>query len=256
MMPSATRKWTRRLAIGLAVVAVWEVLFRAGVLNPLIFGSPSLVAAAVAKDGLTFLGAFDVTIREILVATAIAWIGGVACGVVVGASPLAALTLTPILSAAISVPLVVLYPVMVAWVGIGPVSKVIYGAAMGFFPIALSTLLGIRSIDKRYASMAVALGASRLQILLQVMVPLAIPSIVSGLRIGTSLVIIGVIQSEMLSATDGLGFWISYHRSLFNVGQVYLGLLLALVAAAAANAGLSMIERHYSRWRIRQQDAA
>lgn len=255
MTASRWPRWLRRVAIAAVCVAIWEALYRVGVLNPLIFGSPSLVVAATMKDGLTFLAAFDVTVREIVVATLVAWGAGVACGVLVGASPLLGLTLMPILSAIISIPLVVLYPVVVAWLGIGPVSKIVYGAAMGFFPIALASLLGIRSIDRRFAVMATAMGASRWQILTQIMVPLAIPAIVSGLRVGTSLVIIGVIQSEMLSSTDGLGFWISYNRSLFNVGQVYLGILLALVAAGAANAALGGIERHYSGWRIRQQES-
>jgi ABC-type nitrate/sulfonate/bicarbonate transport system permease component len=74
-----------------------------------------------------------------------------------------------------------------------------------------------------------------------------LPAVVSGLRVGLSLVIISVVQSEMLSATDGLGFWISYHRSLFNVGQVYFGILLVLLMAAAGNFALSALERRFGR---------
>jgi NitT/TauT family transport system permease protein/taurine transport system permease protein len=91
------------------------------------------------------------------------------------------------------------------------------------------------------------MGASRRQIMFQVMAPLAVPAIVSGLRLGTALIVIGVVLSEMLGAADGIGFWISYHRSLFNTGQVYLGILLALVVGGLANAVLSMIERGYAR---------
>jgi NitT/TauT family transport system permease protein/taurine transport system permease protein len=65
--------------------------------------------------------------------------------------------------------------------------------------------------------------------------------------LGTSLVIIGVVLSEMLGSTDGLGFWISYHRSLFNTGQVYLGILLCLLVASMANALLGFAERRLSR---------
>jgi NitT/TauT family transport system permease protein len=63
--------------------------------------------------------------------------------------------------------------------------------------------------------------------------------------VGTSLVIISVVQSEMLSSVDGIGFLISYHRSLFNVGQVYLGIILVLVAAAAVNLAVSALERRF-----------
>jgi NitT/TauT family transport system permease protein len=245
--------WSRRIAITLAVIVLWEVAYRLGMLNPLIFGAPSLIAAAAIKDGTVFLAAFRFTATEILLAAAIAWSCGVAVGVLVGAGNIRSLVAAPILSAAIAVPLVVFYPVAIAWLGIGAPSKVAYGAAAGFFPIALATLLGIRSLDPRYAVMARAVGASRAQILTQVEMRLALPAIVSGLRIGTSLAIISVVQGEMLTSTDGLGFLISYHRALFNVGHVYFGIVLVLVIAAVSNLALSALERRFGRARMLEQ---
>ena len=250
------RRLTRQAGIATICIGLWEALFRTGALNPLIFGSPSLVVAAMLKDGGVFLHAFYVTAWEIVLASIVAWLAGITSGVIIGASPLIALTFVPILSAMIAVPLVVLYTILVAWLGIGTISKVVYGAAVGFFPIALGTVLGIRSIDPRFGVLASAMGASWRQALIHVMVPLAIPAIISGLRVGTSLTIVGIIQSEMLSATDGLGFWISYNRTLFNVGQVYFGILLTLILAGIANASLSGVERHYSRWKAREPEIA
>lgn len=246
-------RWPRRIVVTLMIVALWELLFRVGVLSPVIFGAPSLIWSAALKDGGTFLTAFRVTAGEMLIALAIAWIGGVAFGVLIGAAPLPSLIFAPILSGVIALPLIVLYPVLVASLGIGTPSKIAYGAAAGFFPVALATVLGIRTIDVRYAEMARAIGATPLQIVTQVKVRLALPAIVSGLKVGTSLVIISVIQSEMLSATDGVGFWISYHRSLFNTGQVYLGIILVLVLAGVANAVLTAVERRFGGARVLAQ---
>lgn len=227
------------------LVVLWEAAFRAGLLEPLIFGSPSLVVAAALKDGASFLAAFHITAYEMAVAVAISWVGGVLAGVAIGMTRVSAVLMAPLLSAVIALPLVVLYPAFVAWIGIGPASKIAYGAAAGFFPVALATVYGVRSIDERYVTMALAMGASRLQVLVRVVVP----AIVSGLRVGTSIAIIAVVQSEMLAATDGIGFWISYHRTLFNVGHVYLGIILVLIVAAAANWLLSRIEQRTGRWR-------
>ena len=171
---------------------------------------------------------------------------GIVFGVLAGALPILARISAPILSALIAVPLVVLYPVLLAWLGFGPASKIVFGIISGIFPIALNTLIGVQNIDRGFATMAAAMGANRRQIMFQVMAPLALPAIVSGLRLGTALIVIGVVLSEMLASTDGIGFWISYHRTLFNTGQVYLGILLALLAAGIANGGLSLIERAYS----------
>jgi NitT/TauT family transport system permease protein/taurine transport system permease protein len=245
----------RRIAITLVLVGLWETLYRAGLLSPLIFGSPSLVFAAALKDGGTFLAALRVTAGEMLAAMAIAWLGGVVVGVLIGAAPLPGLIFAPVFSGVIALPLIVLYPVLIAWLGIGMVSKIAYGAAAGFFPVALAALIGIRSIDARYAEMARAVGATPLQIIVQVKVRLALPAIVSGLKVGTSLVIISVIQSEMLSSTDGLGFWISYHRALFNTGQVYLGIILVLLTAAVAHLALSALEKKFGSARVLEQAA-
>jgi NitT/TauT family transport system permease protein len=241
------RRQLLRLAGLVLFLAVWEAAFRFGLLSPIIFGSPSLIVGAAAKDGWDFLLAFRITVIEIAMAILITWTLGVAFGIVAGSLSVLGRVSAPILSALIAVPLVVLYPVLIAWLGLGPSSKIVFGVVSGIFPIALNTMVGVQGIDRGYAIMAAAMGASRRQIMFQVMAPLALPAIISGLRLGTALIVIGVVLSEMLGSTDGIGFWISYHRALFNTGQVYLGILLALVVAGLANAALSLVERLYGR---------
>ena len=158
----------------------------------------------------------------------------------------------PILSTILAVPIVILYPLLVAWFGLDPISKIIFGAIGGIFPIALSTLLGVRANDQNYTTMAVAMGASRLESLFKVSLPFALPPIIAGLRIGISLVIVYVIQGEMIASYDGIGFLISYNRTMFNTGQVYLGILIALSFAFIANVVLHRAERKYGRWRLLQ----
>jgi NitT/TauT family transport system permease protein/taurine transport system permease protein len=76
-----------------------------------------------------------------------------------------------------------------------------------------------------------------------------LPGIVSGLRIGTALIVIGVVVSEMLASFDGIGFWISSNRSTFNTPEVYLGIVLALAISISVSAALSRLERHFGAWR-------
>jgi NitT/TauT family transport system permease protein/taurine transport system permease protein len=234
----------KKIAIYLMMIAAWQIAGATGLLNAQMFATPLLIIRAVQKDGWVFLMALRITLGEILGAGALAWGLGLICGLALGATRRGVLSMAPVLSAAIAVPLVVLYPVIVAWTGIGPQSKIIYGAAAGFFPITAATMAGMSGIDQRYIMMARAMGAGRLSLLINVMARLALPSIMSGLRIGTSLLIIAVVQSEMLSSSDGLGFWISYHRSLFNVGNVYFGVGLVLLMAAGFNALLARAEAH------------
>jgi ABC-type nitrate/sulfonate/bicarbonate transport system permease component len=102
--------------------------------------------------------------------------------------------------------------------------------------------------------MARAMGANRLQLYTRVMFPLALPSIISGLRIGTGLVVIAVVVAEMLASLDGIGFLISYHRTLFDTGDVYLGFLFAIALAIGVNRGLSALERRFVQFNVLKED--
>ena len=239
----------RRTAIFVAAIAAWELAFRLHLINPLIIGSPSLVVRAAIKDWRGFLDACGTTALELVISIAISWSFGIVAGAGLGAMRMLGAIAAPILSALIAVPLVIIYPLLLVWVGIGPESKIAFGVLSGVFPIALNTMIGVRATDRAYAQMATAFGATRLQLIVQVMLPLAMPAIISGLRVGTSMILIGVLVAEMLGAAAGLGFLISLNRTLFNTGAVYLGTLLALAMAVLIDAALSRLERHFGAWR-------
>ena len=152
------RRQLIRLALLALFLGIWEAAFRLGLMSPIIFASPSLIAEAAAKDGWTFMLAFRITIFEITMAILIAWTLGIGFGVVAGSVPVLARIAAPVLSALIAVPLVVLYPVLIAWLGLGPASKVVFGVVSGIFPIALNTVVGVREINRGFATMAAAMG--------------------------------------------------------------------------------------------------
>ena len=195
------------------------------------------------------------TLLEISVSIFIAWALGIFSGLIAGSAPVVSIAIGSLLSSLFAIPLVIFYPVFMAWVGIGSASKILFGVMSGYFPIALNTLNGIQAVDSRYVTMARAMGASRLQLYARVLFPLAIPSIISGLRIGTGLIVISVIVAEMLSSRDGIGFLITYHRTLFDTSDVYLGFVFAIALAIGINWGLSALERRFSQFSELWSDA-
>jgi NitT/TauT family transport system permease protein len=249
-MPPRTLK---TLAISAACLAAWEGIVRLGLVSQIILAAPSDVLRAAATDGRLFLDAFAITAIEIGTAIVIAWALGIGIGVVVGSSHRISAAVAPILSSLFAIPLIILYPLLMAWLGIGSMSKVVFGVLSGFFPIALNTIDGVRAIDRRYFAFARSIGATSLQTSARIVFPLALPSIVSGLRVGTGLVVIGVVVTEMLASLGGIGFLISYHRTLFNTGHVYFGIVLALVMAVTVNIGLTRVERRVGLWRTLEQ---
>lgn len=238
-----------RLAIVVALLLVWEGVRRLNLVSPLLLASPSDVVLAAVQHGGKFLVAFELTIVEIAAAIAIALSLGITFGSVVGAVPFFSAVSGPILASLFAVPLITWYPLFMVWFGIGSASKIAFGVVSGFFPIAINTMNGIRNIDRRYVVYGEAVGCSRLQIIFRILIPMAIPSIVAGLRIGTSLSIIGVVVAEMLASVGGIGYLITTARNYYQVGDVYLGISLALLCAIVANLVLSALERRFAHWR-------
>jgi NitT/TauT family transport system permease protein len=240
---------------GMAIVIVlglWEAVRRFDLVGPLLLASPSEIADAFVKSWFDYLVALRLTATEIVLALAVAWTLGIAAGTVAGSRPFLGATVGPLLSSAFAVPLISWYPLFMVWFGIGITSKIAYAIVSGFFPIAINTMNGVASLDRQYLLLGKAIGCSRRQIIFRILLPMAMPSIVTGLRIGTALIVIGVIVAEMLASLGGIGYLISYYRSIYATAHVYLGILLALGCALVANWGLSVIERRFTHWRIMQ----
>ena len=246
----------RTTAIVLALMVVWEASVRLGLVNQIILAPPSGIVAAALTDGRLFLNAFALTAGEIGAAILLSWTFGIGLGLVAGSSYRLAAATAPVLSSIFAVPLIILYPLLIVWLGIGPGSKIVFGVLSGFFPIALNTIDGVRAIEQRYFMFARSVGASTLQTYLRIVLPLALPSIVSGLRVGTGLTVIGVLVTEMLASLGGVGYLISYHRTLFNTGHVYFGIALSLMMAVAVNLALTWIERRVGSWRVLERAEA
>ena len=235
---------------------LWEGLPRLGGISSIIVAPPTAILEAIRADGGVFLQGLQVTVAEIAAAILVAWSLGVGAGVAAGSLSRLGAVVGPLFSSLLAIPLVILYPLFIAWVGMGSASKILFGIASGFFPIALNTMSGVRTLDPRFTLMARGMGATTGQIFFKVLLPLALPAIISGLRVGTSLIIIGVVVTEMLASLGGVGFLISYNRTIFNTGHVYLGMLLVLFAALLVNWGLSYLEQRFGQWRILEQTQA
>ncbi|MGG5890570.1 ABC transporter permease [Falsiroseomonas sp. HC035] len=232
-----------------AILLLWEAAPRLGWVPPVILATPSATLLAGLADPGTFARALLFTLTEIAAALGLAYgLGGLA-GVVIGTSPLLRQALLPLVSSVYAIPFVVIYPVMTAWLGIGPSSKIWFAGFYGFFPVLLSVAAGVQLVDRNLVLMARSAGASPRQMALEVLLPAALPAIISGLRIGGALTTIGVVVAEMLAATDGIGFLITQNRTMFRTPEVYFGILLVLLLAGTLDTAIGRLERRTARWR-------
>jgi NitT/TauT family transport system permease protein/taurine transport system permease protein len=243
-MKASTLRWL----IVILLLVLWEALPRLGLIPELFLPSLSSTLSAGWNEAGEYGQALAVTLYEVGIAMALACGGGILCGALVGSLPRPRVLIMPMVSSLYAVPLVILYPVITVWLGIGSESKIAFAAIYGFLPTMLSTAAGIQTIDPQLLLAARSMGATLVQRLFRVIIPAAIPTVLSGLRIGGALVIVGVVVSEMLISSAGIGYLISRYRTILDSPHVFAGVLLVLAMAVAFNAVIRLLERKAAIW--------
>jgi NitT/TauT family transport system permease protein len=172
---------------------------------------------------------------------------GLAIGVWLGAHHLSGAVGEPILVALYSLPKITLYPVILLIFGLGISGKVAFGALHGVLPVALLTMAAIRNISTVYLKSARSMKLSHSQTIMLVLFPASLPEVVSGLRIGFTVTLLGVLLAEMFAAKQGLGFLIINAMSLLQTEEMIAIAVLLFAFAAVANAVLLWMEHQLHR---------
>ena len=240
-----------RLAVLAGLLVVWELW--AGRRDPLLYVPPSRVWPALGRVlGLeaypTLLAHFGLTAFEVLVAYALAVGLGLALGFLLGLPRHVGEVYEPILSALYAIPSVVWYPSLMLFFGLGPASKIAFGVLLGFFPVVLAVLAGIRSVDPHLLTVARGLGAGPGTCFVKVILPGITATLVAGLRAGLALTVVGVLVGEILGARRGLGYLINYAYGLFRTADYVALALLALVLVLVVDSAAAWAEGRARRW--------
>ena len=243
MSPAAVR-W----ALVALLLGTWEALPRLG-LVPTLFLPPLTVAiAAWLADAPTYAAALAVTIGEVAAAGLLACGGGIVAGAVLGGVAPVRRLLLPVVSSLYAVPIVILYPAMTAWFGLGSQSKVAFAALYAVFPTALSMAAGMRTIDPNLILTARSMGARPAQLLVHVVLPAAIPVVLAALRLGGALCIVGVVVAEMLVSTAGIGFLVTSYRTVLDSPHVFAAVLTVVAVIALFDWCARWAERRATGW--------
>ncbi len=240
-----------RLAILVAALLLWEVAARLG--NPLLYVPPSAALPAL-RDVLALRAYPDLlqhlwlTAREIAAAYALAVAGGVGVGFILGGQRVLGRAWGPILAALYAVPAVVWYPSLMLFFGLDAASKIAFGFLLGFFPITLAVLAGIRQVNPQLITVARSFGASRLSVFVRVLLPGMLFTLVGGLRTGLALAVIGVIVGEILGAKAGVGSLINHAYGLARTADYVALVVVTLVLIVLSDVLASAVERRARRW--------
>jgi NitT/TauT family transport system permease protein len=244
---SAARRAADLLAIVLVLLLMWQGLHV--VVGETALPGPVLTLSYLSRLVTTarFADNAAATATAFAFALMLAYGIGLAIGVWMGAHRLSGAVGEPILVALYSLPKITLYPVVLLIFGLGISGKMAFGALHGVLPVALLTMAAIRNISPVYLKTAQSMRLSNWQTIMMVLLPATLPEVVSGLRIGLTVTLLGVLLAEMFASKRGLGFLIMNAMSLLQTEEMIAVAVLLFAFAALANALLLWIEHRLHR---------
>jgi len=240
----------------IAIFLVWEGACTVFKINGSVLQPPSAAFAAMFKLWKVFLYHAWATLWVTMVGFALAVVFGVLLGLLVGWSRTIYRGLYPVMIGFNTIPKVAIVPLLILWFGIGEVPAIVTAFLISFFPIVVNIATGLATTEPELEDVLRALGARKLDIMLKVGIPRALPYFFGSLKVAITLAFVGTVVSETLGANAGLGFLIAQEGASFRMANVYAALLLLAFEGVLMYAVFAWIEQRSTRWAFRSQMSA
>jgi NitT/TauT family transport system permease protein/putative hydroxymethylpyrimidine transport system permease protein len=238
----------------LALLGAWQLYVELGGVDRILLAAPTEVASALWNDrGLLWSNTL-VTGQEVVLGLAVALAVALAMAVVVHLSPPLRRAIMPLAAASQAIPIVLFAPLLAFWWGFDIRPKLAIVALITFFPIVVTTLDGLESVDPALGKLLRTFGASRWRTLRLVEAPAALPGLLSGAKIAVAVAVIGAVLAEGAGATKGLGLMFTQANNQLETARAFAAVVVLTVLAAALFAALSLAERRLVPWAERSRN--
>lgn len=250
MPPEWRRPTTARFGIVVLFFTFWEIAARLWA-DPLFLSPPSGVFAAGAKilQENQVVEALLTTFWELAVAFVVSVVIGVIVGILVGGTRLSYRALFPLVLMAYAIPQITILPLFVLYFGPGPASKVAFGISHGVFPIIVNIVAGLRSVRPVLIVSARSMGANRWQLFRRILLPSMVPNLFTGMRLGMSATLLGVLLAELYVSIGGVGYLTGVYTESFQPHSLFALTGILALMAILLNETLRRAEVRQSRWR-------
>ena len=236
-------------AFVLVLVVLWYLATTRWGVSSILLPNPVLVLQQlwdILKSG-EFIGDLRVTLTELGIAFAISSTSGIVVGYLISRSHYRIRVFEPLFAGIYSVPIILFLPLYVLFFGLGPASKIALGTTISFFPVVLNTIAGFGYVDRIYVVAARSMGASDFQLFRWVLLPAALPVILTGLRMGFTVALLSILGSETIASLAGLGHRIVHLAEAMETARMFAYIAFAVVIAATLNTVVSSLERRAKR---------
>jgi ABC-type nitrate/sulfonate/bicarbonate transport system permease component len=242
------RNWWGAVLVLLVLLGAWEIFVDAGGADPLILPAPHAIAKALYTDRSLLWSNFLVTAREILLGMALAAAAGLAFAVVLHFSVTLRRAVYPLLIASQTVPVPMLAPILLFWLGFGILPKLVVIAVVSFFSIVVATLAGLAAVDGDLIKLMRTFDASRASTFRHVEFPSALPGLFTGAKIAVVVAVIGAVFAEQTGSSSGLGFLFEQSIPQLLTARAYAAVVILSLFAIALFALLTLAERLLLPW--------
>lgn len=234
-----------------AILGAWEVSVRTGLLDPLFLPAPSTIIDALwnlSASGLLWKH-IGVSLQRILTGWTIGTFIGVAVGLAMGLWSLTRSVGLAIVSALFPIPKIALLPLIILWLGIGEPSKIVVIALGVFFPTTIAVYSGVDGVPRNLIRMAQSFGLSHWEIIRKIVLPGALPNIIAGFRISTSVALLTMVAAEMIGAQFGIGAFVLEVGNMMLTDQLLAGVTVLSIMGLCISWALSRLEKSLFTWR-------
>jgi ABC-type nitrate/sulfonate/bicarbonate transport system permease component len=251
---SRTRALALRLGVVLGFLLLWSLASGLVVVlelfNPIFLAGPWLVLGKVLQLALNgqLWGHLGATLGRVAIGFSIGAILALTLGLPAGRWRPVRNLLEPIVELLRPIPPLAMLPLFIVWVGIGETSKIAFITYATFFPMFLTTVHAVQQVDPLLLRAAASLGARRGQLFVRVVLPAALPEILTGIRLGVALSFFVIVISEFIGAEQGLGYLINDGRNFFLVPQMLGAAIVLGLLGYAGNSLVALLERRWLRW--------
>lgn len=225
------------------LLILWEILVRALQVPSYVLPAPTQVLAALWTDRAALLSHSAVTVLEALGGMGISLLCAVILGILMDANGTVKSVVYPVLVVTQTIPMIVLSPILILYLGFGLAPKILTVVLMCFFPIVVSFADGMGQIDPAYANLVRSYGATKLQVYTQVKIPYAMPSLLSGLKVAATYSISGAVVGEWIASQSGLGYYILRVKNSYALDKMFACVIVIILLSLAMNGLIWLVRR-------------
>lgn len=235
------------------LIVAWEAAVRLGILEPFFFSSPSAIIESGSRNivDAAFWGDVAVSVQEFLVGYLLAAVLAIPFGMLTAWYRTPHYLFEPWLAAFNATPRLALLPLVILWVGLGFWSKAVIVFLGAFFPIAINTFHGVRTVDKNLLDVSTSFGASSGRRVWTVVLPSTLPFTLVGMRLGVGRGVTGVIVAEFFTSQAGLGHFIFNAGQRMKTDDLLFGAIFVMILALFVFRAVGMVEKRFKAWQPR-----